>query len=97
MTVQEAYKAAQKMIDKAKGEAMALKDSQFRQFAKKHGGVKRVEEMDFNHTKDSWMHQKQYIMNDNANWYETIFYPESEMGLRIEYWSDDQKTTTTYL
>ena len=41
--------------------------------------------------------QKTYTAPDGANFYEVVQYPAQEYGLRVEYWSEDDTSTITYL
>jgi hypothetical protein len=97
MSVQEAYSMAQKIIAKAKADALSAYNRAFSDFQRKHGFIARREECDYEHHGNSWRHMKTYIAADGASFHECVQYPATEYGLRVEYWSDDALSTITYL
>ena len=97
MTVQEAYELAARTIAQAKDDAFNNHTAAFADFIRKHGAIERREENDYEHHGDGWRRMKTYTAKDGAHFYEVTQFPSTDMGLRVEYWSDDFKSIITYL
>ena len=97
ISVQEAFAISRQLIAKAKANALSAYNKAFSDFQRKHGFFTRREERDCEHHGDGWRHMKTYTAPDGANFYEVVQYPAQEHGLRVEYWSDDDTSTVTYL
>lgn len=97
MTVQEAYELAAGIIAQAKNGAFNNRSAAFADFIRKHGAIERREENDYEHHGDNWCRMKTYTAEDGAHFYEVTQFPSTDMGLRVEYWSDDFKSIITYL
>lgn len=108
MTVQEAYEKANEIKAKAEEEAKrvireARRDAyrkyqeDFKAFQERHGETIASDEQHYNISKCGWQHIKTYVAKDGATFHEVTFYPSSEMGMKMEYWSCDQKSVVTYL
>ena len=108
MTIQEAYEKATEIKAKAEAEAkQIIKEAKsdayrkhledFKAFQKRHGEIIDRDELDYNISKCGWQHGKTYVAKDGATFHEVTFYPASEMGLKMEYWSRDQKSVIIYL
>lgn len=97
ISVQEAFAISRQLIAKSKANALSAYNQAFLDFQRKHGFFTSREERDYEYHGDGWRHMKTYTSPDGANFYEVVQYPEQEYGLRVEYWSDDDTSTVTYL
>ena len=97
ISIQEAFAISRQLIAQAKANALAAYNKAFSDFQRKHGFCESRKERDYEYHGDGWRHMKTYTAPDGANFYEVVQYPAQEYGLRVEYWSDDDTSTITYL
>jgi hypothetical protein len=107
MTIQEAYDkgqnaieaaklAAQLTLAQAKHESWEAWQAAYVDFMRKHGCIESKTVKDFNHC-DGWNRMRTYTAKDGANFFEVKQFPSTKYGVRVEYWSDDEKSVITYL
>jgi hypothetical protein len=107
MTIQEAYdkgqnaieaakRAAQLTLVQAKHESWEAWQAAYVDFMRKHGCIESKTVKDFNHC-DGWSRMRTYTAKDGANFFEVKQFPSTKYGVRVEYWSDDEKSVITYL
>jgi hypothetical protein len=108
MTVQEAYdkgqdaikaakRAAQLTLAQAKHESCEAWRAAYEDFLRKHGCIESRTVKDFGHHGNGWLRMKTYTANDGATFYEVEQFPSTKYGVRLECWSDDEKSVIAYL